>query len=150
MIRWNKVWSISPIRGSIEFNSFVVYYTLVIILYCFQTWDLVDLKFKILFLTIKEKLKSLWEEIRLKHQKSKKIVSKDKLAQILKFWKDKKNQQLTIRDIKNRVWTKKQEIPQSDSTISRTLKSDLGMRYRTLSIIRPKIKLESKKENIES
>ena len=86
----------------------------------------------------KNKVKAIVHKNKIEALKARKIISKDKIGQILKFWKENASRPLTIRDIKTGVWMKQQEISPSDKTISRALKSDLRISYRTLSTLHPK------------
>ena len=70
--------------------------------------------------------------------KLRKVIKDNKIMQILQFWNKKSNQPLYIRDIKEGVWNSLNEIPPSDTTISKVLIKDLNMSYRTLSILHPK------------
>ena len=69
--------------------------------------------------------------------KMKKVIHEVKTSQIRLFWK-KSYKQLCIRDIKAGVWRIKNEVSPCNATISKTLKRDLGMSYKTLRILHPK------------
>ena len=66
------------------------------------------------------------------------LLKKDKANQILLFWNQKLNQPICIRDIKAGVWNSKSKDPPCNATISKNLKRELGMSYRTLSTLHPK------------
>ena len=74
----------------------------------------------------------------MQNPKMKKVIHEDKTSQIRLFWNEKSYKKLCIRDIKAGMWRIKNEVPPCNATISKTLKKDLGMSYKTLKILHTK------------
>ena len=86
----------------------------------------------------KLQVRRLLRRNKMQAPKMRRMIKEDKAQQILSFWAERSSQPLWIRDIKAGVWKNQQEVPPWNSTISKTLKRDLRMSYRTLSILHPK------------
>ena len=70
--------------------------------------------------------------------KTRKIIKDDKIDQIHLYWEKNSARPLCIRDIKAGVWSSLETGQPWSSIISKILKKDLRMSYRTLSILHPK------------